>query len=1080
MRCTTLTGHSVKKNRRSPLRRAITVRLLSGVAIIPHVLTITLQMEHPAMAGSCTAGAVSVCSGPASGTDVMPFYDEAGPINITTDPGFGLNISNGDYGMFIAGDGGVSFIDDYASTITTNGDYGIYIENDISGDVNFVSTGSVTSTGVGGDGIRVSNYGANTNLQAHDAKGENNGIFVDHHGSGSIDIVATGTVVGSGTAGIFGDSQSGTSMTIDAVDTRGVSQGIFGRNGTTGALNIISTGLASGTAGDGIRAYNSSTGTDVAVTAADTYGQENGVFVQNEGAGALLIDSTGTATGDLDDGIYAYATALSTSATINAVDSTGGSSGIYLRHLGTGPVTVTSTGTAVGGTSNGVFIRTGSDSTALNVSVHNAQGGDNGIRTMHESLAGTPSNTATVTVTGNVLGGTGYGISTESLAGVLTNINVNAGAVVESTAGKGISNGAGDSNVVVAAGATLNGRVDLGLGDDTVTLRGSLSGITVLNGGGGGTDVLNLSDVSHATHTGSDIQNWNEINLDNSYLTVTGGSLDVGTAGDMTTGVFLRTGSTLDGRQDNFSLTGNLSLASGTRFLAGGNGSGTNIIHGSVDNAGTISAEGSGAGDVLRINGDYTGNNGTIVLETELGNDTSATDRLDIIGNTSGTSRLRVTNTTGVGAATDEGIELITVGGTSDAVFTLLGDYQIGGVPVVVAGAYSYQLFQGNRTGTETNNWYLRSEFISTDPDPTDPDPEDPEDPDPEDPDPEDPDPDDPDDPDKPLYHPGAPVYEAYPQALLNLNTVPTLQQRVGNRFWITESADTAGDQSGTPFTASGIWARIEGAHNSIDPRYATAGTEFDQNVFKGQIGIDAVLLDNSNGTLTGGMSAHYTHGMAETYSVHGDGQISTTGYGLGSALTWYGSDGFYLDGQAQATWYQSDLRTVAANRTLVNGNDALGYAVSLEGGKRVLINDGWSVTPQAQLAYSRVNFDRFVDVFGVPVSLDKGASLQARLGLSLDHETSWQAANGLTSRAHAYATANIHHEFMDGTRVDVANKSFNFERDRVWGGLGAGGSYSWNDDMYSLHAEGLVNTSASHFGNSYSLQGKIGLRLKW
>ncbi len=1057
--------------------RSVALRLLSSVAIgSPVVFAATLPMMHPAMAGSCTAGPISVCSGP-SGTDVTQQITDSVPVEVATDPGFGLDVTGGGDGISISGVGGAVFTDNNASTIKADGFNGIYIHNDISGDLNLVSNGSVTSTGAGGEGIRAENDGADTVVRVDDVEGDFSGLFVNHGGTGSIYIVSSGTVVGHSSIGIFGESTSGTSMTIEAVDTQGVVQGIFGRNRTTGGLEITSTGLARGTAGDGIRAYNSSTGTDVTVTAVNTHGQDNGIFGQNEGTGALRIDSTGTATGDLDDGIYVYATASSTGATINAFDTTGGSSGIYLRHLGTGPVTVTSTGTAVGGTSNGVSIQTGNNSTALDVTVNNAQGGDNGIRTIHDSLAGTPGNTATVTVNGHILGGTGYGISTESLAGVLTNINVEAGAVVESTAGNGISNGDGDSDVDVAAGATVNGRVDLGLGNDMVTLRGSLSGITVLNGGGGGTDVLTLSDVSHATHAGSDIRNWSEINLNDSYLTVTGGNLDVGTAGDMTTGVFLRTGSTLDGRQDDFSLAGNLSLAAGTWFLASGDGSGTNTISGNVNNAGTISADGGGAGDTIRIAGDYTGNNGTVVLETELGGDTSATDRLDIAGDTSGTSRVRVVNTTGVGAATNEGIELITVGGASDAVFTLLGDYQIGGVPVVVAGAYSYQLFKGNRTGTETSNWYLRSEFIDEDPDPTDPDPDDP---DPDDPDPEDPDPDDPDDPDEPLYHPGVPVYEAYPQALLDLIDPSTLQQRVGNRLWLAGSGAPAGGEMGASLAASGIWARIEGAHNSIDPRFATAGSRFDQNVFKVQTGIDAVLFDEATGTLTGGVSAHYVRGTADTYSVHGDGRISTRGYGLGSALTWYGTDGLYLDGQAQATWYQSDLQSVAASRTLVNGNDAFGYALSLEGGRRVMIADGWSVTPQAQLAYSRVDFDRFVDVFGVPVGLGKGASLQGRLGLTVDHEATWRNAEGLTSRLHAYGIANVHYAFLDGTRVEVAGESFDFRKDRVWGGLGAGGTYSWNDDMYSLYAEGLVNTSLARLGDSYSLQGKAGFRVKW
>jgi len=52
--------------------------------------------------------------------------------------------------------------------------------------------------------------------------------------------------------------------------------------------------------------------------------------------------------------------------------------------------------------------------------------------------------------------------------------------------------------------------------------------------------------------------------------------------------------------------------------------------------------------------------------------------------------------------------------------------------------------------------------------------------------------------------------------------------------------------------------------------------------------------------------------------------------------------------------------------------------------------NDGWSVTPQAQLLYSSVDFDDFNDVFNTGVSLGQGDSHQGRLGVTLDHKSSW------------------------------------------------------------------------------------------
>lgn len=51
---------------------------------------------------------------------------------------------------------------------------------------------------------------------------------------------------------------------------------------------------------------------------------------------------------------------------------------------------------------------------------------------------------------------------------------------------------------------------------------------------------------------------------------------------------------------------------------------------------------------------------------------------------------------------------------------------------------------------------------------------------------------------------------------------------------------------------------------------------------------------------------------------------------------------------------------------------------------------------------------------------------------------------------------------------------------DRVWGGVGLGGTYSWDDDKYSIYGEGLVQTSLNDFGDSYSVKVQVGLRMKW
>ena len=458
---------------------------------------------------------------------------------------------------------------------------------------------------------------------------------------------------------------------------------------------------------------------------------------------------------------------------------------------------------------------------------------------------------------------------------------------------------------------------------------------------------------------------------------------------------------------------------------------------------------------------DYSANSGTIYLNTHLGDDTSATDQLIITGNTIGTTIVKVFNTGGLGAQTSEGIELILASNSSADAFTLSGDYSMNGHQAVVGGAYAYRLYQGNTSGSNSEDWFLRSELKDG----------------------------------APEFQAGVPVYEAYSQTLLGLNGVATLQQRIGSRVWsgdgnnmISQGADVIGNpiaipsEAATAIEGNGIWARIEGARNHMEPRTSSTNTEYAQNVFKLQAGLDGILTEVENGKIIGGVFAQYVHGSTKTKSNdYADGKISTDGYGFGGTLTWYKDNGFYTDAQAQATWYRSDLSTTAFGAPVLNdGNHGFGYTLSVEMGKQLALDTAWSVTPQVQLIYSNVKFDNFTDAFDADVHHDKGKSLQGRLGLSLDRQRSWQNANGFMNRNNLYGLANIYYEFMNGTQVDVAGVSFANKNDRLWGGVGLGNSYNWENDKYSIYGEGLINTSLNNFGDSYSVKGNLGFRMKW
>ena len=187
---------------------------------------------------------------------------------------------------------------------------------------------------------------------------------------------------------------------------------------------------------------------------------------------------------------------------------------------------------------------------------------------------------------------------------------------------------------------------------------------------------------------------------------------------------------------------------------------------------------------------------------------------------------------------------------------------------------------------------------------------------------------------------------------------------------------------------------------------------------------------------------------------------------------------GFYLDTQAQANWYDSDLGVDATNPTLANGNKGFGYALSLEAGQRFDLDPYWSLTTQAQLTWSSVDFDTFTDTYGARISNRNGDSLNARIGLAANYANSWKGKDGLMVNTSLYGIANLYQELMGDARMNYAGTHMATDRDNTWGGIGAGGTYAWANNKYALYGEGSINTSLNHFSDSYAIKGNVGFKV--
>lgn len=280
--------------------------------------------------------------------------------------------------------------------------------------------------------------------------------------------------------------------------------------------------------------------------------------------------------------------------------------------------------------------------------------------------------------------------------------------------------------------------------------------------------------------------------------------------------------------------------------------------------------------------------------------------------------------------------------------------------------------------------------------------------------------------------------------------------------------------------TRTGAWGRMEGNYSKNQPVASTTSAQRKMNTWTLQTGVDGALLENNSGLLTGGINFRYGKANANINAYSGNGDINTTGYGPGLTLTWYGDNGFYIDSQAHAMFFDSSLHSDTLSESLASGNKGKGYAGSLETGWRLDAGNGYSLTPQAQIVWSRVNFDSFEDKFGTKVSLNEGESLLARAGIRGDKRSESQAQDGTKTRTNLHVNVDVYQELAKGTAVNVADVQFSSRDARTQIALSTGGTLDWSDGRYEVYGNVGVQASPHKPQDNYGVGGNIGVRVRW
>ncbi|ECO5283911.1 autotransporter outer membrane beta-barrel domain-containing protein [Salmonella enterica] len=429
----------------------------------------------------------------------------------------------------------------------------------------------------------------------------------------------------------------------------------------------------------------------------------------------------------------------------------------------------------------------------------------------------------------------------------------------------------------------------------------------------------------------------------------------------------------------------------------------TFTVNGDVVNSSAMITGSDQPNNTLTIAGNYTGNDGHLYLNTQLGDDSSPTDKLIVTGDTAGSTTLHITNVNGLGAQTVNGIEVIEVGGQSDGDFTLYKGH-------VDINAWTYTLKQ------DGGDWYLRSESDDVPDDGGDVTPPDdggdvipPDDggdvtPPDDGGDVTPPDdggdvtpPDDggditpPDDGGDITPPDGGDVTPVAPQYRADIGVY------LGNQ-WMARNLQmqTLYDREGSQYRSAdgSVWMRFKAG--KAESQAVNGNVDIDSDYSQFQLGGDILTWSDGAQSVTVGLMGSYINANTDSTGNRGaDGSQfsangSVDGYNLGLYATWFADAqshrGAYID-----SWYQYGVYNNSVDNDGLSASryDSAAHAVSLETGYRYDIalsnRNTVSLTPQAQVTWQRYSADTVIDDGGTRISGQNDDSWTTRLGMRVD-----------------------------------------------------------------------------------------------
>ena len=242
-----------------------------------------------------------------------------------------------------------------------------------------------------------------------------------------------------------------------------------------------------------------------------------------------------------------------------------------------------------------------------------------------------------------------------------------------------------------------------------------------------------------------------------------------------------------------------------------------------------------------------------------------------------------------------------------------------------------------------------------------------------------------------------------------------TLSQRLG------ELRNSEGDQ--------GIWVRMSRGEFEYSGAYKNQYNFF-------QLGYDKAFGSWHYG-------AAVSHNDGQTTYDNGKGENKSTSLSLYG--TWLGDRGHYTDIVLKQGRLTNEYDNYAAAGHTHGDCHAWGTSLSGEYGMKVGLDNGWYVTPQAQLTLMRIGGEDYTTNNGIKVSQDTLSSCVGRVGFEM--------GKTISDKGSIYAKASLLHEFAGNadTYLSLNGISNSYSQDigGTWYEAGLGFNVKTTDNSY-------------------------------